>query len=233
MTETTKDLNPLARPHIYMLLDRSGSMEAIRGDVIGGFNSFLAEQQADGDDARVTLVQFDSQHPSEVLVDARRIKAVRPLSHATFIPRGSTPLLDATGLLVARADERIAERKAAGKQPETIIFVTITDGHENASREFTREDIRKLVAAREQQGWTFVFLSAGLDGYAEAGGMGYQVRAIQSWAPDAAGAGLAFKSLSSATSARRSSLRRHEVHDTDDFFGDAKPAEADRQRRMK
>jgi hypothetical protein len=233
MTEPTKHLNPSARPHIYVLLDRSGSMEAIRDDVIGGFNSFLTEQQADGDDARVTLVQFDSQHPSEVLVDARRIKAVRPLSHATFIPRGSTPLLDATGLLIARSDERIAERNVASKAPEAIIFVTITDGHENASREFTREDIRKLVATREQQGWTFVFLSAGLDGYADAGGMGYRQRATQTWAPDAAGAGLAFASLSSATMARRSKLRRSEAHDADDFFGNDKPAEADRQRRAK
>jgi hypothetical protein len=206
-------------------------MEAIRDDVIGGFNSFLAEQQADGDDARVTLAQFDSQDPAELLVDARRIKAVRPLSQATFIPRGATPLLDATGLLIARADERIAERKVAGKQPETVIFVTITDGEENASREFTRDDIRKLVAAREQQGWTFVFLSAGLDGYADAGGMGYSQRATQTWAPDAPGAALAFSSLSSATKVRRSMLRRSEKHDADDFFGGRKPAEADRRRR--
>jgi hypothetical protein len=231
MTDATKHLNQSSRTHIYLLLDRSGSMEAIRDDVIGGFNSFIAEQGADGDDARVTLVQFDSQDPSEVLVEARRISAVRPLSQTTFIPRGSTPLLDATGLLVARADERVAERKVAGRRPETIIFVTITDGHENASREFSGEDLRKLVAAREQRGWTFVFLSAGLDGYADAGGFGYDDRGVQAWAPDSRGAGLAFRSLSSATRARRSKLRSGEAHDPRDFFEGAKPAEEDRRRR--
>lgn len=231
MTDATKHPNHSTRTHIYLLLDRSGSMEAIRDDVIGGFNAFIAEQRADGDDARVTLVQFDAQEPSEVLVDARRISAVRPLSQATFIPRGATPLLDATGLLVARADQRIAKRKVAARRPETIIFVTITDGHENASHEFSREAVRKLVAAREQQGWTFVFLSAGLDGYADAGGMGYDVRATQAWAPDSQGAAKAFQSLSTATSARRSKVRSGAPHDARDFFEGQKPAEDDRRRR--
>src|SRR3954468_23703297 len=113
MTEPTNQLNPPGRSHNNLRLDRPGSMEGIRDDVIGGFNAFIAEQRADGDDARVTLVQFDAHDPSEVLVDPRRLSAVRTLSQTTFVPRGATPLLDATGLLVARADERIAERKIA------------------------------------------------------------------------------------------------------------------------
>src|SRR5690606_34951540 len=84
-----------ARPHFYVLLDRSGSMASMVDDVIGGFNQLIADQQADGPDARITLVQFDSQDPQEVLIDARRVSVSRPLSRATFVPRGGTPLLDA------------------------------------------------------------------------------------------------------------------------------------------
>ena len=88
--------NVARKLHIYFLLDRSGSMESMADDVVGGFNGFLATQQADGHDAVLTLVQFDSQDPHEVLVDAVPIAEVRPLDPARFQPRGAprftTPL---------------------------------------------------------------------------------------------------------------------------------------------
>src|SRR6185436_7851910 len=119
--------------HLYVLLDRSGSMSAIADDVIGGFNRLIADQQADGDDAVVTLVQFDSQDAHDVLTDAIPVRTVRPLNDATFTPRGMTPLLDATGQLLARAAQRVEYLQMAGKPAEDIVFVSITDGHENAS----------------------------------------------------------------------------------------------------
>ena len=63
--------SPDPRPHFYVLLDRSGSMESMRGDVIGGFNNLLADQQADGPDARLTLVQFDSQAQDKAALDKK------------------------------------------------------------------------------------------------------------------------------------------------------------------
>jgi hypothetical protein len=213
--------------HIYVLLDRSGSMEAIRDDVIGGFNAFLAEQQADGDDARLTLVQFDTQDPAEVVAADVPIRAVRPLTAATFVPRGGTPLLDATGRLIARADARAAVTSLA-HEPEHIVFLTITDGEENSSREFSRSTILRMVREREARGWTFAFLSAGLDAYAEAGGLGYDTRAVQSWAPTPEGAAVAFASVSAATRKRRKAYRANEAVEAGDFFGDDKPAEQHR-----
>jgi hypothetical protein len=155
---------------------------------------------------------------------------VPALSHHTFVPRGSTPLLDATGLIVARAQERTHERHLAGR-PESIVLVTITDGHENASRGLSRDDIRKLVAAREAEGWVFVYLSAGLDTYDEARSNGYHGGAVQSWAPDSGGASLAFTSLGTAMSGHRGKLRRHEVAPAAAFFEAGKPAEQDRRRK--
>src|SRR3954466_5495680 len=116
-------MNTNTHTHIYVLLDRSGSMEAIRADVIGGFNAFLAAQQADGDDARLTLVQFDTQDPHEVVADNVPIGEVRPLSTASFVPRGGTPLLDATGRLLARADVRASARSAVDAPSEHVIMV--------------------------------------------------------------------------------------------------------------
>jgi hypothetical protein len=216
------------RPHFYVLLDRSGSMESMRADVIGGFNNLLAEQRAEGADARLTVVQFDSQDPQEVLADAIRIDRVRPLDERTFVPRGGTPLLDATGRVIARASAREHERRVHGKRPEVVSIITITDGEENQSHEYSRQAVLQLVRAREAAGWSFVFLGAGLDAYAEAGGTGYDPRSVQAWAPSPAGAKLAFASVSSAITERRRKVRAGARYDAADFFEGKKAAEEHR-----
>ncbi|MCZ6738189.1 MAG: VWA domain-containing protein, partial [Actinobacteria bacterium] len=79
-------------------LDRSGSMASISDDVVGGFNTFLAEQRKQDGGGRVTLVQFDGQDPFEILIDGEDLDTVGDLDPARYIPRGNTPLYDAIGL---------------------------------------------------------------------------------------------------------------------------------------
>jgi hypothetical protein len=224
---------PASTVHIYILLDRSGSMAAMAEQVVAGFNRLLAEQQANGPDARMTLVQFDDVDAHEVVVDAVPVAEVVPLSHAMFEPRGMTPLLDATGRLIGAAAGRAADLAIAGHPAEHVLFVTITDGQENDSREFTRHEVVELVRSREAEGWSFVFLGAGLDAYGEAGGLGYDSRSVQAFAPDGAGADLAFASVSDKTADMRSRVRSGELFDRADFFEGDKPAEADRNRRRR
>lgn len=216
--------------HLYVLLDRSGSMAAMADDVIGGFNRLLADQQADGDDARITLVQFDTEDPQEVVADAVPLAEMTELDHATFVPRGGTPLLDATGILLGRAAQRAHVLASVGAPAEEVVVVSITDGHENASREFTLDAVRARVAERQAAGWTFVFLGAALDVYGEAGGLGYDSRSVQSFAPGPDGAAVAFDSLSQSTRTMRSKVRSGRRFDKGDFFEDGKPAEEHRRR---
>jgi hypothetical protein len=147
------------RTHFSVILDRTGSMESIREDTIGGFNGFLREQQAQPSPATLTLVQFDSQDPYEVLQKFAPIGEVPPLTPATYVPRASTPLFDAIGRgindLAARLDAMGAEQR-----PARIVFVIVTDGQENASQEFTGEKVRAMLDERRKAGWQFVFLSA-------------------------------------------------------------------------
>ena len=219
------------KQHIVILIDRSGSMESIASDVIGGYNQFLRTQQADGSDARVTFVQFDSHDPQEVVVAGAPISEVVPLSAATFVPRGGTPLLDATGRLISRIAANQAERRAVGLPEEDILFVSITDGGENESREFTLDRIRQLIAEKSAAGWNFAFLSAALDAYADARGMGVHAGATQAFAPDARGVGLAFDSLAQKTVDWRQVKRSGRNMRDEEFFGSDKQAEADRRRR--
>ena len=208
--------------HIVVLLDRSGSMESIASDVIGGYNRFIREQLDNGADAKVTLVQFDSANPHEIIHDALPIADVPRLTEKEFIPRASTPLLDATGRLIAKIRERLALDSRPTEQHDSIVFVTITDGEENDSTEFTLPQTREMIANCERDGWTFVFLSAGLDAYGEASGMGVQQGRTRAFSPTKGGAELAFAALSENMTNLRDKKRRMQDTSNDDFFDDSK-----------
>jgi Mg-chelatase subunit ChlD len=218
------------RTHIHILLDRSGSMAAIAPDVVGGFNTFLSEQQDIGADARITMVQFDSQAPHELLLAGAPIMEARPLDADTFRPRGGTPLLDATGRLIERGRLESQLRAVNGLPKEDIVFVSITDGEENQSREYTLERVRQLIKACEADGWTFVFLSAALDAYGEAGRLGVKVGATQAFEASGQGTRQAMHSLSEGMRSFRERRRMDAAIDSTDFFADGKPAEEAMQR---
>jgi len=225
---TTKKPKKANKTHIYILLDRSGSMGSIANDVIGGFNQYMTQQKENGPDAKVTLVQFDSQDPQEVVVASAPISEIVDLTPETFIPRGGTPLFDATGLLIGRARVEAAAREATGLQKEDILFISVTDGEENQSSEYSLSQIKKLVKECEKSGWTFVFLSAALDAYGDAERIGVKHGNIQAFDGTAQGTHLAFYSLAMKTSEFRNKKRMFEAAENDDFFGSDKPAEDDR-----
>ena len=225
------------RLHLYVLLDRSGSMEPMRHDVVAGYNELVGEHRAAasnaGPEPRITLVEFDDVDPSEVIVDAARVNKAPMLSTDDFAPRGMTPLLDATVRLLDRAELRVATRVEAKRRPESIVVVTITDGEENASQHTTRKALLARVRKLEKQGWTFAFLGAGLDAYAEAGVLGYDARSVQAWACDGTGARGGFQSVSRASMTRRQKLHASAAYDAGDFFEGVKEAEDDRDQRSK
>lgn len=225
---TTNPTNPVT--HLYILIDRSGSMSSIANDVIGGFNQLIANQRRDGIDARVTLVQFDSQDPSDVIVAGANISEIVELDGHTYLPRGGTPLLDATGLLIGRGRVEQAAREATGLPKENIVFVTITDGEENQSREYDLDRIRTLIKeCQDDHDWTFVFLSAALDAYADAGRVGVSVGSNQAFSPSSDGTLRAFESLDTNLKSYRDKKRRHESTNKQEFF-ETKEAEDQRKK---
>jgi len=204
-------------------------MAPIANDVIGGFNTFIDEQIRNGADARMTIVQFDSQDPQDVTIWGAPLPEITHLDSQSFVPRGGTPLLDATGLLIGRTMVDQAARVAAGLQAEDIIFVTITDGEENQSREFNLAQIRELIEKRTQEGWAFIYLSAGIDAYADAAQMGIHSGDTQQWKRDGKNARLAFSSTSDAVSNMREKKRRMENTARGTAFETGKHAEEDDQ----
>lgn len=156
---------------IHIVLDRSGSMQSVRSDVIGGFNAFLAEQRAHPSDAWLTLAQFDNEY--EVVLDHVSLGDVPELDETRYVPRGGTALLDAIGRTINAAHARIRALPEAHR-PGKVIFVVMTDGQENASREFRRADVVSMIEARQRvDEWQFVFIGADLASIGEAGALGF------------------------------------------------------------
>lgn len=160
---------------IIIVLDRSGSMQERKEETIGGFNSFLTEQKAEPGECRFTLTQFDNEY--EVVLDGVPLQEVPALTDATYVPRGFTALLDAIGKTVNVADARIAAMPE-DQRPSRVLFVVLTDGMENASREFKKATVFEMVEQQKtKHKWQFVFIGTAQDQIGEAGNLGVTCRA--------------------------------------------------------
>lgn len=179
---------------IVVLLDRSGSMETIRDDMVQGYGAFMREQAKAPGKSRVTLVQFDSQGTETVYESADPAK-VGPLE---LVPRGGTPLLDAMGKTINDTGARLGSRE---KKPDGVIFIVITDGEENQSRTFTKPQVRALVESRTAAGWVFSYIGANVDAFKEGGGLGIQFAGLSNYIPDSAGVQHAFRAVACAATA--------------------------------
>lgn len=154
--------------HITVILDRSGSMQSIKSDIIGGFNTFLKQQKEVPGKATLTLVQFDTGNPYEVIHNYRPLQEIPELNDRTFVPRGGTPLLDCLGRGINDLSEHI-NKLTNDQKPDKVFFIIITDGQENSSREFKKSDIVKLIDEKKNKdNWEFLFLSADLDAIGDA-----------------------------------------------------------------
>jgi hypothetical protein len=153
--------------HIAVVLDRSGSMSFCASDTVGGFNTFVAEQKKAEGEATMTLTQFDTEY--EIVYDFKNIQDVPNL---TFVPRGNTALLDAIGRTIQTVGHSL-ESMPEAERPEKVIFVIITDGKENSSREFKKDQINQLIKTQtDVYKWEFVYLGANQDAIQEGSALG-------------------------------------------------------------
>jgi len=203
----------MSRTEIIIILDRSGSMESVRADTIGGFNSFLADQQKLKDEAYITLVQFDDQY--EKVYEGKPLAGAPPLDEQTFQPRGSTALLDAIGRTINEQGERFS-RAPDNLKPSKVIVAIMTDGFENASQKFDRAQVFGLISQqRDQWAWMFYFLGANQDAIAEAGRIGLAAGQALSYAATSRGTAAVMGSLGRAVAHSRRTGKSYDYDDED------------------
>lgn len=153
---------------LVFILDRSGSMGGLESDTIGGYNSMLSKQKKEKTGkVSVTTVLFDDQY--ELLYNQVPIEKVSPMTEEEYYVRGSTALLDAIGKTVMQVKANQDKKEIKDK----VLFVIITDGMENASREYRVEQVKKLIEERkEKDNWEFLFLGANIDAIGAAQNIG-------------------------------------------------------------
>ncbi len=167
MDQTQKKSNNV---EVIFVLDRSGSMEDVVSDTIGGFNSMIKKQQAESPNALVTTVLFDDK--IEILHDRIKIEDVPTLTEKEYYARGCTSLLDAVGSTIKHISN-IHKYARKDDVPTKTLFVITTDGYENSSREYTFQKVKKMIEKqREKFNWEFLFLGANIDAIAEASKIG-------------------------------------------------------------
>lgn len=176
---------PVVPVSITLVIDRSGSMQSIKSDVIGGVNSFFNEQRKQPGQAVITYTQFDSVY--EVVYAKKPLEEVEDLTDATFVPRGSTALYDAIGRTLSAIE---AETEA----PQ--IIVVMTDGEENASREFMHAQVKQQVEKAQAKGWQIIFMGANIDAAAVGGSMGIAASNINTYDATARGATSSMSAMS-------------------------------------
>ncbi len=185
---------------LVFILDKSGSMMGLEKDTIGGFNSLVKKQKGEEGVARVTTVLFD--HRYTLLHDRLPLKEVKPLTHKDYEAQGTTALLDAVGRTI---DSLLENLIGIPKESyPSVLFVIITDGEENASKDYSLERVRKRIEfCKEGEGWEFLYLGANIDAFAAAETIGIGRGKTASYHADAEGVVVNFEALNSAMSQMR------------------------------
>ncbi len=146
---------------LVFILDRSGSMNGLESDTIGGFNSLIEKQKRESGEALVSTILFDNV--SEVLHDRVDIRRIGPMTRNDYTTRGCTALIDAIGSAIHHIGN--VHKYARNEDvPEHTMFVIITDGMENASRSYDSDTVKKMIERQKARyNWEFLFLGANID----------------------------------------------------------------------
>ena len=186
---------------IVCILDRSGSMQKLTNDVIGGYNSFLAQQKEEPGTAEVTTVLFDNHY--EVIATAIDLQEAPNLTSSTYYARGTTALLDAIGRTIMETAGRM-EKAGVCPAKRRVLFMIMTDGLENASQEYDKATVKALIeATTNDYHWDYLFMGANIDSVAEASSIGIRADCAMNYAHDSEGVQESFSRMNEAAKEAR------------------------------
>ena len=177
---------------IIFLIDRSGSMCGSEEDTIGGFNSYIERERKKGFNTKVTTVLFDDQY--EMLYKRKDINEVADLTDKEYWVRGLTALYDAIGRTINQLSHEIDNK---------VLFVIMTDGMENDSHEYSKEQVTNLINNHK---WEFIFIGADIDSYAEARNIGIKKSRVANYEKSERGIGKVYDAIENLTCYMRSDV---------------------------
>jgi hypothetical protein len=202
---------------INVIIDESGSMGKLTLDTIGGFNKFLDDQKVVPGEAVFTLCTFSTDY--RLVHDFMKISSVPSLDIRTYRPAGGTALLDAMGTTINSVGQKLAAMPEE-ERPSKVIFLIITDGEENSSKHFKKDQIASMVAhQREVYKWEFVFMGANIDAISTGASLGIARRNAVNYNATSKGTESIYGSMSDSMKSYRIGSAGPQV----DFFNQPSP----------
>jgi len=188
---------------INVIIDASGSMLGLTHDTINSFNAFLKEQKEFPGEAVFTLCTFNTDY--RLPHDFVKLAGVPNLDNKAYKPSGGTALLDAMGTTIDSVGRKLAAMPEA-ERPSKVIFLIITDGHENSSHRYSAAQIKSMVEhQKDVYSWEFVFMGANIDAISAGTNLGISAHNTLNYAATAAGTADLYKTVSESMSMYRSS----------------------------
>lgn len=169
---------------VVFILDRSGSMAGTEKDTIGGYNSYIDDFK--NKNAKITTILFDDKY--EMITERQDASEVPKLTGKKYFVRGCTALLDAIGKSIKYMEKEKAEK---------VIFIITTDGYENASHEFNKDQIKEMIQGHKN--WEFMYIGADIDSYSEGQSIGIDKANIANYKKDGQGISKMFRAMSMAS----------------------------------
>lgn len=196
MSKTANAVPKALNTEIIMITDRSGSMQSIRRDAEGGFNTFIAEQKKVEGNCRVTSVMFNGTASMDY-----QALPIAEVPHMSLVPSGMTSLYDTIHQVLTTQGKRIYDENWA----DIVIVTILTDGDDTSSRNHTPSEIKEMIEHAQSHGWKFIFLAANQDAFAAGASLGIAKGTTRSFAATGAGVAAAYSDINSMTT----SLRTH------------------------
>ena len=196
-TENCENTN--AEPvQIICILDRSGSMNSLTEDTIGGYNSFLEKQKKESGKAAVTTVLFDDKY--EKIVDNIDLENTPELTSKEYYARGTTALLDAVGRTIMETAGNM-EKEGICPAKRRVLVIIMTDGKENSSIEYNKSSVKSMIeTTTNDYKWNYIFMGANIDSVSEAGSIGIQAHHAANYAHNREGVRKSFDQMDAAAS---------------------------------
>lgn len=167
---------------VVFILDKSGSMSGSEDSTISSFNEYLEKEKKNNYKTRITTILFSDDY--SYLYKEADVSKVSPLTRDDYFVGGCTALYDAIGSSINYIDRCDTDK---------VLFIIITDGYENASKEFDKEKIRKMI--KNHSNYEFVYIGADIDSYSSGGSIGIKSANIANFKKDRKGTSLLFKSV--------------------------------------
>lgn len=186
---------------LVFILDMSGSMQGLRSDTIGGFNSMIEKQRAETGVAFVSTVLFNTE--SKVVHDRVPLEKVEAMTDREYTPMGGTALLDAVGSAIHHIGN-IHKYARPEDVPENTLFVITTDGMENSSVHYDLKKVKKMIERQQEcYGWKFIFLGANIDAAQTAHSMGIAREYAADYCADSSGSEVMYSAMCEAVTCAR------------------------------